>query len=417
MIDVSDDEPIAEAKKEHIDEVLVESSVEPEVNAAEDSKAWHSEIIPCTKCIQTDAEMKKLRQELVDMKKRLRTKDFQIAQLQKKYEVDPKMDKCSICLVKLEFEEILQHLCDKSLQSMKCEHCNLAFPTTVLLLDHLEVFHGDRLDYECLKCNGQKFAMIDLYEIHKNVHWNEVPQFRCEMCNAAYYQQTELDKHIEAEHNAPAEDPFEKRKSYQRFEMKRFIVNNETLFSATAYKCGSCDMSFECPKSLNSHIIKTHRRQRVDFAEEFGCPFQCYICKIECKTYLELRTHFRRHRRKSFTCLVCRLRLNEYDWPMHLCPSLDETIDCEYCSVKFTSIRAIMEHLTEQHPDHKMYKCLTCIKCFPMQSMLRHHQELEADQIKSNNCHLCKRKFVTAKGLETHIENTHNVSKKGIKDL
>lgn len=220
MIDVSDetdDEPNAEAMKGHTEEILVE----PNVNDSVDSKAWHSEIMPCKKCIQTDDEMKKLRQKIVDMQNRLRIKDYQIAQLQKKYTVDPMMEKCSICMVKLEFEEILKHLCDKSLQNMKCEHCNLAFPATVLLLDHLEVFHGDRFDYECSKCNGQKFAMIDLYEIHKNVHWNEVPQFRCEMCNAAYYQQSELEQHIEAEHNAPEEDPFEKRKSYQLFISQR----------------------------------------------------------------------------------------------------------------------------------------------------------------------------------------------------
>lgn len=210
MIDVSDDEPNEEASKEHIEEILVK----PDINDCGDSKAWHSENIPCSKCIQADAEMQRLRQELIDMKNKLRTKDFQIAQLQKEFIVDPKMEKCSICMVKLKFEEILKHLCDKNVQSIKCEHCNLAFPATVLLLDHLEVFHGDRLDYECSKCNGQKFGMLDLYEIHKNVHWNEVPQFRCEMCNAAYYQQSELDEHIEAEHSAPEEDPFEKRKSH-----------------------------------------------------------------------------------------------------------------------------------------------------------------------------------------------------------
>lgn len=213
VIEVSDDESDTEAKKEHTEEILVE----PDVNTSEDSKAWHADNIPCTKCIQTDAEMQKLRQELVDMKNRLRTKDFQIVQLQKKYTVDPKMEKCSICMVKVNFEEILKHLCDKNVQTVKCEHCDLAFPATVLLLDHLEVFHGDRYDYECSKCNGQKFAMINLYEIHKNIHWNEVPQYRCEMCNAAYYQQSELDEHIDAEHNAPEEDPFEKRKYCQPF--------------------------------------------------------------------------------------------------------------------------------------------------------------------------------------------------------
>lgn len=150
----------------------------------------------------------------------------------------------------------------------------------------------------------------------------------------------------------------------------------------------------------------------MDITVEFEFPFQCYICKIECKTYLELRTHFRRHRRKNYTCLICRLTLNEYDWPVHLCQSINETIDCEYCSEKFKSIQAITEHLTEQHPNNKIYKCLTCIRCFQMQSMLTHHQQLQADQKKTNNCHLCRRRFMTAKGLENHIENTHNASKK-----
>lgn len=211
VIEVSDDEPNAEENNKHFEEILVQ----PDVDIFSDNKAWQSEKIPCEKCIQSDAEIQRLRQELIDIKTILRTKDFQIAALQKKYTVDPKMDKCSICMVKLKFEEILEHLCDKSLQTMKCEHCNLAFPATVLLLDHLEVFHNDRFDYECFKCNGQKFATIDFYEIHKNVHWNEMPQFRCEMCNAVYYKQSELDEHIETEHNAPEEDPFEKRKSFK----------------------------------------------------------------------------------------------------------------------------------------------------------------------------------------------------------
>lgn len=172
-------------------------------------------------------------------------------------------------------------------------------------------------------------------------------------------------------------------------------------------------MSFECAKSLNSHITETHRRQHIDLVEEFEFPFECYMCKMEYKAFLELRAHFREHRRKFVTCFVCRSRLNEYDWPIHLCQSLNETIDCEFCSAKCISIQAITDHVTEQHPDNKMHKCLTCIQCFPMQSMLTHHQVLQADQKKWNNCNLCRRRFVTAKGLETHIENTHNISKKG----
>lgn len=71
-----------------------------------------------------------------------------------------------------------------------------------------------------------------------------------------------------------------------------------------------------------------------------------------------------------------------------------------------------MEHLTEQHPDNKIYKCLTCIRSFPMQSMLTHHEELQADQKKSNKCQFCQRQFVSEKGLIVHIENTHTASKK-----
>lgn len=195
MIEVSDDESMAEkSNKERIEQIFVE----PDLYDSAETKPLLLENIPCTKCVQTDLQMQKLRHELINMKNQLRTKDFQIAQLQNKYTVDPKMNKCPICVMKLECNEILEHLCDENSKNMKCEHCDLAFPATVLLLDHLEVFHGDTFDYECSRCDGRKFAMIDLFEIHKKAHWNEVPQFRCEMCNAAFYQQSELDEHIEA---------------------------------------------------------------------------------------------------------------------------------------------------------------------------------------------------------------------------
>lgn len=175
----------------------------------------------CIKCIQTDVEVQRLRQENKKLEEKLNAKMNIISNLQQENgrlkvfesKFTKTSEKCRICDGKFTMEEFQKHLCSKCDNEIGCEYCSKVFKTTIALIDHLDIFHDDKTFYDCDRCN-RKFEMLKLLDMHTDTHPDEEPQFSCEKCDRRFYSRLRLDQHTIDEHPEPEQSRLNERKSY-----------------------------------------------------------------------------------------------------------------------------------------------------------------------------------------------------------
>lgn len=135
-------------------------------------------------------------------------------------------------------------------------------------------------------------------------------------------------------------------------------------------------------------MTSDHGKKRKS-VEEY--PFECYICRYQTQSLDDAQTHLRGHVEKNGG-------------------ADDKRIDCEYCSMVFSSIPELSEHVLSSHPDRKAYKCLKCPRYFPTKSILDYHDFKHGNSEETHNCNMCSRVFYDEQQLKRHIQR-HNMEK------
>lgn len=167
----------------------------------------------CEKCIKPDKEKEELLEKVAELEKQITKRIHEIHLYKRRITrmgyVAPAnapelTEECTVCCIELPIKEMHGHLCIENLSYIKCEYCPGCFKTSQQLIHHLELNHTTQLiSYDCKHCD-KSFSMIELFNIHKQVHPDEEePDFICEFeqCNEAFYSQLYLNQHILQEHS------------------------------------------------------------------------------------------------------------------------------------------------------------------------------------------------------------------------
>lgn len=154
----------------------------------------------CTKCIQTDVELQKLRDRISQLEQQLADKSRLLtnARLEMR-SFGPPITECNVCQADLSAEELISHLCH--VKELECQYCSQLFDATRKLLEHLETAHDDKQFYECDRC-ARQFATIQLYNIHVNTHSVE-PKYSCEKSDEMLFLESCLEQQVSDEHTEP----------------------------------------------------------------------------------------------------------------------------------------------------------------------------------------------------------------------
>lgn len=153
---------------------------------------------------------------------------------------------------------------------------------------------------------------------------------------------------------------------------------------------------------VNRNLQLEHKPIPVDTTK---IRFECYLCKIECKSKLETQRHLKLHvAARDKKCVICQENLTANEIDCHVCFE-ENSIDCDYCRLSLNATAKLLEHLENAHDDRTIYQCRKCPRYFGMTKLRKWHEKEHKDIPKQFACHLCEKKFAYKYLLRTHMDS------------
>lgn len=124
------------------------------------------------------------------------------------------------------------------------------------------------------------------------------------------------------------------------------------------------------------------KKEQADASQMPPEGYQCPDCPRRFEKLTALSGHRRKHKKKSFT----------------------EKQRCLVCHGEFLSVKTLVEHIRNKHPDHTKHPCDQCDKEFVIHEQLVQHKSRHTE--KDLICNVCHKEFPFASLLKEHLR-TH----------
>uniref|UniRef100_A0A1I8NTQ5 C2H2-type domain-containing protein n=1 Tax=Stomoxys calcitrans TaxID=35570 RepID=A0A1I8NTQ5_STOCA len=265
------------------------------------------------------------------------------------------------------------------IRSYNCCYCLETFECHEFLIEHTQSIHKKMIPFKCQMCRYYTCFMESLRKHYKAYHKLddlenrlyktkellaisaelEPPQemtFRCAECEYQTHSPTEIDNHLAMEHDL-YEDAKEK-------------------YTITYYNCPLCYRHFYDKTSLKIHISTTHNSQPVQNVMEHKCD-KCGKCFLR-KSGLVLHERY------------C---------------DLAEPSQCNFCSLKFSSVLKYEQHLKAEHGVAIKYECEICHKTFKTAAYLSVHRRRHNERY--YHCNMCPNTYINNAELKVHLQRNH----------
>nr|XP_019550413.2 zinc finger protein 709-like [Aedes albopictus] len=139
----------------------------------------------------------------------------------------------------------------------------------------------------------------------------------------------------------------------------------------TPYKCGHCELQFNCKLNLRGHIQRMHVT---------GREVNCTLCGKQLSNEITLKKHmFAVHDEKKFQCTLCGL--------------------------KILSKHSLQRHMNI-HTQTRDYVCPHCGKAFYCQSVLTIHLRTHSGET-PYTCNICPKNFIHRRIYVMHMQKLH----------
>ncbi|XP_064106287.1 uncharacterized protein LOC135215475 [Macrobrachium nipponense] len=268
----------------------------------------------------------------------------------------------------------------------KCNLCQFRAPTMLSLVTHMKG-HLGTLKEKCSQCEIQ-LSSKEALEIHKKqMHMERSPV--CSICEMDFTTNDQLFDHMNKHRNhLPFECPYCNHKLSNKEAYKKHLrlTHKITSVKDLKFNCKTCNIFFY----TEDHVLLHRVNQNHEGIE----PFNCRACAFSCVTANEFRHHIMEHaeeEREAVNLAICpecyKVFFSKYRLTFH--------IEMKHSKVKAKSDQlpeAIVE--SESVPTVKKKKSKG-----PYLRYLRANEKYE--------CAKCKRRFKTAKTLESHIKFAH----------
>lgn len=340
--------------------------------------------------------------------------------------------------------------CHTALKPYKCPECGMVFKHYSVMEDHRRKHTASVRSHLCNIC-GKSFKYGSLLHQHQYLHTGQKP-FRCFDCGRKFAFAQNMKAHCRqhrlnqsdssSELPVSAQEPFRgpgKETTNQCKEVKpTFTLSPQTFMAANklrvhtliheaeskllerksnpaidakknwekGHTCTHCPCVFRDEKSLNSHLLSSHKCI-AQYLENVGAPGkqipQMNTCNVEgkCKPVSTSA--------KSYKCSECgksfRFRsVLELHMRMH---SKDKPYQCKDCGKAFRFSSYLQQHLII-HTGKRPHKCPDCGKDFAFLQNMRTHQRLH--QEKPFRCTSCRKGYSKEAQLQQHMLS-HNGDK------
>lgn len=239
-----------------------------------------------------------------------------------------------------------------------CDRCDEAFNLPRNLALHSAAAHPSPASgiFVCPEC-GRAFRRAASFASHLNVHKVE-DSLSCPACEEVFQLESELDAHIEASHNRPADPGHATR--LRRVEEEEVGRRRPKPPSSAPLECRECGRTFSSRREFQDHR-REHRRLRslLDVTQK---------------------------RRKEVVA-----EEGEEEGGRRGHPN-----ECRFCPKTFRKPSQCQRH-ERVHTGEKPFRCGHCDKAFSQKNTLEIHERRHLG-LKPYQCMLCKMKFVQKGG-------------------
>lgn len=221
-------------------------------------------------------------------------------------------------------------------ESMTCGECGKTFKQLPHLRRHKLCVHSNKRPYCCLQCR-RSFSQASGLIRHQLVHRKH-----------AATKDTGIVSDPDKERSTPRSEPFnsadpakaEETNTLDQSESVQEAVDVTDTENAPAVEegtsphvCSGCGRSFATEATLRKHKATVHERLR---------PYVCTVCQKCFGQYNDLTRHLLHHQKQS-------KRGEEVDEAPE--ESTAMPFSCAECSLTFSSVDALQQHITQHHPE------------------------------------------------------------------
>lgn len=198
----------------------------------------------------------------------------------------------------------MEHFKELGLDPIKCEECDMLFPSASILKYHNQKVHEKKFKYFCELC-GKGFLFASGLKHHSAIHSTERTEI-CQFCGAAYVHNRVLMEHLKKHHpeeyaavkgvdlktikkspgmnlDGPFICKFCNMEFPSRWSLHTHLKSHTEVYDK--YKCGICGKGYSSPAGVKRHEETAHG----------ATTFACQYCgkPFPCKDYL--RYHVKNH--------------------------------------------------------------------------------------------------------------------------
>lgn len=148
-----------------------------------------------------------------------------------------------------------------------------------------------------------------------------------------------------------------------------YILHKKHHNGDWSHHCTTCNKVFESDIHLKAHIKKHKKKIRNVHV--------CQFCGKQYRSVFNLRFHENEHLGILFECHICHKQFSndEYLTGTHmLVHSREKYFVCDFCGKSFSYRNILYQHIS-RHLGLQLYRCGTCNKEFPNQSVYLKHKD------------------------------------------
>lgn len=327
-------------------------------------------------------------------------------------------------------------------KDFKCKICVAAYYAQVTLNRHMQLAHSirHRKRYRCPNTICDKsFLALSSFRTHSCVHATRsrskaLKTVNCSLCSKTFYNNPELNKHIQRNHVRRPEDRKYKCSECNRTFLCRFydlyVQHVARKCGKAAYTCDYCWRVLSSKSKLFKHFIENHRFV-VSPTDVHSCP----LCSKLFFNKSSLNHHLKKTKHFDLKCVHCHKTFrSQTGLTLHSKQCIPkktfdkysklvtdgndrrpESHECNVCKCSFLTMANLLEHKILVHLKKKFefkqqkdpipkYSCSTCNQLFICQSSLTKHKRQLHKSKKKLTCRTCNVKFIGEGLYEKHFE-------------